>query len=245
MTLDDNRDQQNNRVDQDQIEDNELIKNISFFKALCIPGVLTFSLSFFFIKFSYYGIYYWVPTYLQDELGYTKDEAGNITSLGSVGGIIGSIIMGLLSDVLVVRSPVHMLGCTIGAICLTLITSVQDNQHTTWLTFLMTSFSTFEGGATIVISIILCDIGKDQVQKHKHKAIATISGICDGIAGFGSILGQILLGPIESKWGWTVCFTMFSVSSIAACLPTMPFTYCEIRNYFKAKKNLANLSNRK
>ena len=91
---------------------------------MCIPGVLSFSLSFFFIKFAYYGLYYWVPTYLQDELGYSKEEAGNITSLGSIGGIIGSIIMGLLSDVLFVRSPVHTFGCIIGAICLTLITSV-------------------------------------------------------------------------------------------------------------------------
>ena len=110
--------------DVDDIEDNAEIKNVSFWKALCIPGVLTFSLSFFFIKFAYYGLYYWVPTYLQDELGYSKDEAGNITSLGSVGGIIGSIIMGLLSDVLIVRSPVHTFGCTVGAFCLTMITTV-------------------------------------------------------------------------------------------------------------------------
>ena len=50
--------------DEAEVEDNEDIKNVSFGKALLIPGVLTFSLSFFFIKFAYYGIYYWVPTYL-------------------------------------------------------------------------------------------------------------------------------------------------------------------------------------
>lgn len=156
---------------------------------MTITGVLTFSLSFFFIKFAYYGVYYWVPTYLRNELGYSKDEATNINSLGSAGGIIGSLVMGLLSDILVVRSPVHTVGCAVGALCLSLITTVHDNTHTGYLTFLLTSFSVFEGGATIVISIILCDIGKDYVQKHQKKAIATISGICDGIAGFGSILG--------------------------------------------------------
>ena len=100
---------------------------MSFGKALCIPGVLTFAVSFFFIKFAYYGVYYWVPTYLQDELGYSKEAAGNITSLGSVGGIIGSLLMCLLSDVLFVRSPVHIAGCIIGALCLSLITSVSDD----------------------------------------------------------------------------------------------------------------------
>ena len=216
------------------IEDSEEIKNVSFGKALCIPGVLTFAVSFFFIKFAYYGVYYWVPTYLQDELGYSKEVAGNITSLGSVGGIIGSLLMCLLSDVLFVRSPVHIAGCMIGALCLSLITSVSDDQHTTWLTFLLTSFSIFEQGATCVISVILCDIGKDYVRKHQRKAIATISGICDGIAGFGSILGQILLGPVERHWGWPMCFAMFSLAAISACFPTLPFTYCEIRNYYRS-----------
>ena len=137
--------------------------------------------------------------------------------------------MGLLSDVLIVRSPVHTFGCTIGAVCLSLITTVHDDNHTTWLTSLLTSFSIFEGGATIVISIILCDIGKDYVQKHKLKAIATISGICDGVAGFGSILGQLLLGPVQAQWGWPMAFTMFSASAIAACFPTLCYVVTEVK----------------
>ena len=128
-----------------------------------VYGVLQFAASFFFIKFAYYGVYYWVPTYLQDNLGYTKTEAGNITSLGSVGGIIGSILMGLMSDILVVRTPVHFVGCFVGAVCLSLITSVKDQNHTGFLTFLLTTFNVFENGATIVIAVILCDIGKEQV----------------------------------------------------------------------------------
>jgi hypothetical protein len=39
-------------------------KSISFVQALLIPGVLLFSISFFFIKFSMYGFYYWLPSYL-------------------------------------------------------------------------------------------------------------------------------------------------------------------------------------
>jgi len=91
-----------------------------------------------------------------------------------------------------------------------------------------------------VISVILCDIGKDYVRKHQRKAIATISGICDGIAGFGSILGQILLGPVEKQWGWPMCFAMFSLAAISACFPTLPFTVCEIRNYYRAKAHKKN-----
>jgi sugar phosphate permease len=80
-----------------------------------------------------------------------------------LGGIIGSLIMGVLSDVLVARSPVHLLGCIVGAICLSMLTTVRDQNHTLALTWLLTLFNVFENGATIVIAIIICDIGKDQV----------------------------------------------------------------------------------
>ena len=69
--------------------------------------------------------------------------------------------MGVLSDILVVRSPVHLLGCVVAAICLSLLTTVRDQNHTATLTWLLTLFNVFENGATIVIAIILCDIGKD------------------------------------------------------------------------------------
>jgi len=65
------------------------------------------------------------------------------------------------------------------------------------------------------------------------KALATISGVSDGIAGFGSILGQLLTGPIETNYGWKAAFAMFSLAAILACVPALPFTFKEIRNYFR------------
>ncbi len=55
------------------INDRKVEKSISFIDALKIPGVLLLSLSFFFIKFSMYGFYFWLPSYLQEGLGYSKD----------------------------------------------------------------------------------------------------------------------------------------------------------------------------
>lgn len=56
-----------NLADDNQIvlvEDNEDIKQMPFWSAVMIRGVLQFSFSYFFIKFAYYGVYYWVPSYL-------------------------------------------------------------------------------------------------------------------------------------------------------------------------------------
>ena len=61
-----------------EVEDDKEIPTMPFWKAVMIPGVLQFAFSFFFIKFAYYGVYYWVPTYLEQHLGYSKTEAANI-----------------------------------------------------------------------------------------------------------------------------------------------------------------------
>mmetsp|Transcript_36554 Transcript_36554/g.49561 ORF Transcript_36554/g.49561 Transcript_36554/m.49561 type:complete len:101 (+) Transcript_36554:1075-1377(+) len=98
-----------------------------FLKTIMIPGVLAYSLSFFFIKFTFYGLYYWVPTYLEEELGYSRDKATHIFNLGSVGSICGNITLGLLSDLLMCRSPMEFTGCIIGTIFLGLLTSLKDN----------------------------------------------------------------------------------------------------------------------
>ena len=98
------------------------------------------------------------------------------------------------------------------------------------------SFNIFEGGATIVIAIIMCDIGKTYLASHRKKAVATISGICDGVAGFGSILGQLLLGPVQDNAGWTASFSMFSIAAICACLPTIPYTIGEVKAHLAKKK---------
>ena len=129
--------------------------------------------------------------------------------------------MGLLSDILAVKSPVHFVGCLVGAICLSLITSVHGTDHTVFLTLLLSTFYVFENGATIVIAIIQCEIGKNQLLNNKRKAVATISGICDGLAGFGSILGQFLVGPAEAWRGLPGVFAMFSIGAFIVMLVTV------------------------
>jgi len=47
----------------------------------------------------------------------------------------------------------------------------------------------FLSGASICISIITCDIGKNVMKQYGQKTVATMSSFIDGFAGFGSLLG--------------------------------------------------------
>ena len=121
---------------------------------------------------------------------------------------------------------------------LCLILTVHDNSQTGLLTFLLTSFNIFENGGSIVISVMLCDIGKEQVLKHKRKAVSTISGICDGVASVGSIAGQLLFGLVEGGKGWGAGLAMFAIAACMAPVPAIPYMVYEIRSYLRKKRGL-------
>ncbi|CDW90244.1 major facilitator superfamily protein [Stylonychia lemnae] len=163
-------------------------QSIGFLKALMIPGVLIFSISFFLIKFSMYGFYYWLPNYIQNGLGYSKDTSANIFSLFSTGSIVGNILLGLTTDFLPYRSPVFLIGTTLASL-MTLALTIWNSNDVVIISVLMFFLGFSLNGSTIVIAAIECDLGKQQALKDNEKAMATLSGIIDGIAGFGSILG--------------------------------------------------------
>ena len=202
-------------------------KSISFVGALMIPGVLLFSLSFFFIKFSMYGFYYWLPSYLQNCLNYSKDTSANIFSLFGVGAIFGNVLMGLSTDVLPMRSPVFMFGILMSTLA-TLTLTLSENNSIALISVVMFILGAFLNGSSIIIAAIECDLGKQEILKSNHKALATVSGIIDGIAGFGSILGQLLIGVVKAHAGWRPTFLMLT---IATAFSGIPATFFAIREY--------------
>ena len=82
----------------------------------------------------------------------------------------------------------------------------------------------------------MCDIGKKEMLKNNHKSVATISGIVDGVAGFGAILGQLLIGPVESWKGYSGVFVLFSICSFIAPLTPLPYLCREVTSFIKNRK---------
>lgn len=74
-------------------------------QALAIPGVVEFSLCFFFAKFVSYTFLFWLPFYLQ-ALGFSAGMAGSLSTVFDVGGFVGGISAGWLSDRLQRRAVV-------------------------------------------------------------------------------------------------------------------------------------------
>uniref|UniRef100_A0A4X2M8D5 Solute carrier family 37 member 1 n=1 Tax=Vombatus ursinus TaxID=29139 RepID=A0A4X2M8D5_VOMUR len=85
---------------------------ISFLGALRIPGVIEFSLCLLFAKLVSYTFLFWLPLYITNVDHFDAKKAGDLSTLFDVGGIIGGILAGVVSDRLGKRA------CTCGLMLL-------------------------------------------------------------------------------------------------------------------------------
>ncbi|XP_029315065.1 glucose-6-phosphate exchanger SLC37A1 isoform X3 [Cottoperca gobio] len=71
---------------------------ISFMGALRIPGVIEFSLCLLFAKLVSYTFLFWLPLYITKTAHLDAKKAGDLSTLFDVGGIVGGILAGVISD---------------------------------------------------------------------------------------------------------------------------------------------------
>lgn len=138
--------------------------------------------------------------------------------------------MGFTTDLLPYRSPVFELGITIATLMYLAITVWSSTGGVLFHLFLFLLGASLTG-SSIVIAAIECDLGKQEILKNNQKALATVSGIIDGIAGFGSVLGQVLIGPVVDSAGWRVTFTMLTIATGMSALPALSFVLKDIRKW--------------
>ncbi|KAM3607122.1 uncharacterized protein V6R79_002001 [Siganus canaliculatus] len=71
---------------------------ISFMGALRIPGVVEFSLCLLFAKLVSYTFLFWLPLYITKAAHLDAKKAGDLSTLFDVGGIVGGVLAGVVSD---------------------------------------------------------------------------------------------------------------------------------------------------
>ncbi|KAF8768697.1 hypothetical protein HU200_007254 [Digitaria exilis] len=83
-------------------------KPVGFVEALRIPGVVPFALCLFFCKLVAYTFLYWLPFYISHTAvggKYLSDSsAGTLSTLFDLGGVVGGILAGHISDRLDARA---------------------------------------------------------------------------------------------------------------------------------------------
>uniref|UniRef100_A0A452J090 Glucose-6-phosphate exchanger SLC37A2 n=1 Tax=Gopherus agassizii TaxID=38772 RepID=A0A452J090_9SAUR len=203
---------------------------ISFLGALRIPGVVEFSLCLLFAKLVSYTFLYWLPLYIVNVAHFSAKEAGDLSTLFDVGGILGGILAGLISDYTDGRATTCCVMLIVAAPMLFLYNHVGQNGIGSSIAMLIVCGALVNGPYALITTAVSADLGTHECLKGNAKALSTVTAIIDGTGSVGAALGPLLAGLI-SPTGWNNVFYMLITADILACLFLSRVVYKEIKGW--------------
>ena len=175
------------------------------------PVLWSLGAAYFCLKLIRYSILFWLPYYLNTVLGYSKAEAGYMSISFDVGGIVGSVVVGFISDrffpgrrrpiaaIMVAALAVALLGYTF----LAPISSVLN-----FLGMAAVGFCLF-GPDTLISGAAAQDIGGE------HQT-ARAAGMINGMGSTGAILQGVVTAGVSKAFGWDALFYVFVGLAVVA-----------------------------
>ncbi|GMJ00429.1 glycerol-3-phosphate permease 4 [Hibiscus trionum] len=194
---------------------------IGLFEACFIPGVIPYALCLFFSKLVAYTFLYWLPFYLsQTEIGgeyMSVKSAGNLSTLFDVGGIVGGILAGYVSDKLNARATTAA-SFMFAAIPSMILYRIYGNISRSINILLMIIAGLFVNGPyALITTAVSADLGTHSSLRGDSRALATVTAIIDGTGSVGAALGPFITGFLSSK-GWDTVFMMLNAGALIAAL---------------------------
>ncbi|KAJ8267064.1 hypothetical protein GJAV_G00137890 [Gymnothorax javanicus] len=203
---------------------------ISFIGALKIPGVLEFSFCLLFAKLVSYTFLYWLPLYIANVAHFDSKSAGDMSTLFDVGGIVGGIMAGSVSDYTGGRATTCFVMLTVAAPMLFLYNHVGQNGLGTTIGMLLVCGALVNGPYALITTAVSADLGTHESLQGNAKALATVTAIIDGTGSVGAALGPLLAGLI-SPTGWNNVFYMLITADVLACLLLSRLVFKEVRGW--------------
>uniref|UniRef100_A0A3B4BI95 Major facilitator superfamily (MFS) profile domain-containing protein n=1 Tax=Periophthalmus magnuspinnatus TaxID=409849 RepID=A0A3B4BI95_9GOBI len=178
---------------------------ISFMGALRIPGVVEFSLCLLFAKLVSYTFLFWLPLYMTKAAHLDAKRAGDLSTLFDVGGIIGGVLAGVVSDKLDKRATtcavmLLLAAPTVSPLCMLLVCGGLVN-----------------GPYALITTAVSADLGTHKSLKGNSRALSTVTAIIDGTGSVGAALGPLLAGLLSTR-GWDQVFYMLMTADFLALL---------------------------
>lgn len=194
---------------------------VGFMEAWKIPGVAPFALCLFFSKLVAYTFLYWLPFYIShtaiDHQYLSDSTAGTLSTLFDVGGVVGGILAGHISDRLDARA-ITAASFTYCAIPALFLYRIYGDVSLSWNIVLMFVAGMFVNGPYALITTAVCtDLGTHGSLNGNSRALATVTAIIDGTGSVGAAVGPLLTGYISVE-SWDAVFTMLMAAAFVAGL---------------------------
>ncbi|EEC00521.1 solute carrier, putative [Ixodes scapularis] len=192
-------------------------KAVTFIQALCIPGVIDFSLALFFAKLVSYTFLFWLPFYIHASTTFDSAHSAFLSTLFDFGGIAGGILAGYLSD----RTGASALICGLfltAAIPMMFIYEVFGSWSLGLNMFLQFLAGLFINGPyALITTAVSAELGTHLSVSGNAKALATVTAIIDGTGSIGAAVGPLIAGLIVS-YGWNTVFYMVMIADLLATI---------------------------
>ncbi|KAK1372306.1 putative glycerol-3-phosphate transporter 4 [Heracleum sosnowskyi] len=190
-------------------------------EACVIPGVIPFALCLFFSKLVAYTFLYWLPFYIsQTAIGgeyMSVRSAGNLSTLFDVGGIVGGILAGYISDKLKARATTAATFMYAAIPVMILYRKYGNVSQTINVVLMMIAGLFVNGPYALITTAVSADLGTHSSVTSNSRALATVTAIIDGTGSLGAALGPLLTGFLSTK-GWDFVFGMLSLGALIAGL---------------------------
>lgn len=197
-------------------EERELVRRSQ--RALLESPILwSFGISYFFIKFIRYTILFWLPFYLATRLAYAPDVAANVSSAFEVGGIVGVLVIGTLSDRVRALSRPAVAALSLVGLAVALF-----------------AYARFLGRDVVANAVLLAAVGAllfgpDALLSGAAaqdaggpRAAAWATGFVNGVGSVGAMIVGLVVPAISRRYGWPTLFPLLVLAALLAATALVP-----------------------
>ncbi|KAM7439856.1 hypothetical protein ABFA07_010825 [Porites harrisoni] len=162
------------------------------------------------VKLVRYCMYMWLPMYLYQALNYSKYQAGYLSTVFEIGGVLGTAMLGFFVTRFLQGRAIY--GVTLALFGSTLFLALF--QFTGTWGFAVNAVFMFLAGACncgvdpYLTGSIPAEIGE------RENAQAATAGLVNGFGGLGPIVEGPIVGWIADKYGWTGPFYLMVAMSL-------------------------------
>jgi OPA family sugar phosphate sensor protein UhpC-like MFS transporter len=185
-------------------------------EVLATPSIWLLAFAYFSIKFARYAFMCWGPVYLKESIGAGAAGSSASTIAMSIGGALGVILAGYLSDRFFQsrRAPVAVVSLLATSGVMFLGLSPVREAWFMWAFFFIVGVFLF-GPDSLISSTSSMDFGT-------KRGAGTATGFINGIGSIGGILGGYLPGRITSESNWAPMFVVMLVGLFASAVILLP-----------------------
>lgn len=206
-------------------------KAITFLDALKIPGVVEFSLCLFFSKLVSYTFLFWLPRYLAYATGVGSQESAYLSIAFDVGGILGGVAAGLISDHTGSSAITCVIFLALAIPSLFIFEAYGNISQVANILLQLLSGGLVNGPYALITTAVSAELGTHKSIKSNSKALSTVTAIIDGTGSVGAAVGP-LIGGMLSDVSWTYVFQIMMLADFFALLSLLRIALKEARQHY-------------